>query len=62
MNKMQKIALAEKDLLVKDLGNILNKHHNYVSNVLSGRYMSPNLRKKIAEILEKSESSLWPKD
>ena len=60
MNRNQRIALAERDLQIKDLGNQLNKHSNYISNVLSGRYKSPELRKKIAEILKKPVTYLWP--
>jgi len=62
MNKNQKIALAEKELQIKDIGNILNKHSNYVGNVLSGRYKSSELRKKISNLLDKPESYLWPED
>lgn len=62
MNKNQKIALAEKDLQVKDVGNILNKHSNYISNIFSGRYQSPALRIEICKILEKPEEYLWPKN
>ncbi len=60
MNKNQRIALAEKDLQVKDLGNRLNKHSGYITNVLAGRCKSPRLRKKICVILDKPESYLWP--
>ena len=62
MNRNQKIALAEKDLAVKDLGNYLNMHSNYISGVLAGRYKSPELRKKISEILGKPEDYLWPNE
>jgi len=62
MNRHQKIALAEKDLQIKDIGNILNKHSNYISNIFSGRYRSPRLRKEISRILDKPESYLWPED
>ena len=60
MNRNQRIALAEKDLQVKHLGQLLDKHPNYVSNVLSGRYPSPQLRKEIAKVLDKPEAYLWP--
>jgi plasmid maintenance system antidote protein VapI len=62
VNKNQKIALAERDLQVKDLARILDKHANYISNVLSGRHKPPALRKKICSILGKSETHLWPTD
>lgn len=62
MNRNQRIALAEKDIQVKDLGNRLNKHSNYISNVLSGRYKPHKLRKEICNILNKPESYLWPDD
>lgn len=62
MNRNQRIALAEKDLYVKDIGNRLNLHSAYVTNVLSGRYKPVETRKKICQILEKSESYLWPED
>ncbi|MBW2606383.1 MAG: hypothetical protein JRD05_01975 [Deltaproteobacteria bacterium] len=60
MNKNQRIALAEKDLQVKHLGQLLDRHPNHVSNVLSGKHLSPQLRKEIAKVLEKPESYLWP--
>lgn len=60
MNKNQRIALAEKDLQVKDVGNFLGCHSGHMTNILSGRYKSPKIRKKICEILGKSESYLWP--
>jgi len=60
MNKNQRIALAEKELQIKDIGNRLNKHSNYISSVFSGRYKSPKLREKISKILGKSVSHLWP--
>ena len=62
MNKNQRIALAEKDLQVKDLGNRLNKHSGYITNVLAGRCKSPKLRKKISDILGKPEDYLWPNE
>lgn len=62
MNKNQRIALAEKEFSVKQLGQILNKHPGYVGNVLSGTYPSPQLRKKISKVLEKPESDLWPEE
>jgi hypothetical protein len=60
MNKNQRIALAEKELQIKDIGNRLNKHSNYISNVFGGRYESPKLREKISKILGKPVSYLWP--
>ncbi len=60
MNKNQRIALAEKDLKVKDLGFKLNLHSGYLSNVLAGRYKVPKTRERIAKILGKSEVYLWP--
>ena len=62
MNHNQRVALAEKDLQVKDIGNKLDKHSAYITNVLSGRYKSPRLRKKISEILDKPEDYLWPEE
>ncbi len=62
MNRNQRIALAEKDLQVKDIGNRLDKHSAYITNVLSGRYRSPGLRKQICEILNKPENYLWPEE
>ena len=60
MNKNQKIALAEKELQIKDIGNLLNKHSNYISNILAGRYKSPKVRRQICEILGKPEEYIWP--
>ena len=60
MNKFQRIALAEKDLSVKRLCSIIDRHPNYVSNVLGGQYKSPALREKIAIVLGKPVSYLWP--
>jgi len=62
MNRNQRIALAEKDLQVKDIGNKLNKHSAYITNVLSGRFKPKKLREQICEILEKPESYLWPNE
>jgi hypothetical protein len=62
MNRNQRIALAEKDLQVKDLAQLLDKHANYVSNVLSGRHKPAALRKEICNILAKPETHLWPDD
>ena len=62
MNKNQRIALAEKELNVKQLGQTLNKHPGYVGNVLSEIYPSPQLRKKISKVLGKPESYLWPEE
>lgn len=62
MNKNQRIALAEKELSVKQLGRILDKHPGYIGNVLSGIYPSPQLRKKISKVLEKPKSYLWPEE
>lgn len=60
MNKNQRIALAEKELQIKDLSFKLNLHPNYVSNILAGRYRAEAARRKISEILEKPEEYLWP--
>jgi hypothetical protein len=60
MNKNQKIALAENNLLVRDLGSILRKHPSYLSSVLSGKFRSPKARKEIAQVLQRDESYLWP--
>lgn len=62
MNRNQRIALAEKDLQVKDLGHLLDRHSGYISNVLSGHFKPIALRRKICELLEKEESYLWPED
>ncbi len=62
MNRNQRIALAEKDLMVKDIGNYLNMNSAYITNVLSGRYKPKELRIKIAKILNKPVDFLWPKD
>jgi hypothetical protein len=62
MNRNQRIALAERDLQVKDIGNMLNKHSGYITNVLSGRYTPTKLRKEICDILKKPESYLWPEE
>ena len=61
MNKHQRIAMAEKDLKVKDLSGILNRTPQHVSNVLGGRFKCESLREKISQILEKPKSYLWPK-
>jgi lambda repressor-like predicted transcriptional regulator len=60
MNKNQRIAMAEKDLKIKDLGFKLNLHPGYLSNVLAGRYKVPKTRSRIAKILGKDETYLWP--
>lgn len=60
MNKNQKVAMAEKNLAVKDVGFLLNLHPAYLSGVFSGRYRSLAARKRICEILNKPESYLWP--
>ena len=60
MNKNQRVALAVKDLTVRRLGEILDRHPVYISNVLGGRYPSPDLREKIADILGEPVSHLWP--
>jgi len=60
MNINQRIAMNEKGLSVKRLGQILDKHPGYVSSVLSGRYYQKELRQKIASVLGKSEAYLWP--
>ncbi len=60
MNKNQRIALAEKNLQVKDLGFLLNLHPTYLSGILAGRHKASMTRKKVADILGKSESYLWP--
>ena len=62
MNKNQRIALAEKNLKIKDLGFKLNLHPTYVSAVLKGLYMSKKTRKNICNMLEKPESFLWPNE
>jgi len=61
MNRNQRVALAEKDLMVKDIGNRLNMNSAYISNVLGGRFKPKELRIKIAEILDKPVDFLWPK-
>lgn len=62
MNQNQRIAMAEKDLQVKHLGQILDRHPNHISNVFNGRHRSPELRKKIAIVLDKPVSYLWPEE
>jgi hypothetical protein len=62
MNQNQRIALAEKNLQVKDLGFKLNLHPNHVSNTLAGRCKCSSTRKKICEILEREENFLWPQE
>ena len=60
MNKNQRIALAEKDIQVKELGFKLNLHPSYISSILGGHCKAPKTRKRIARILDKSEAYLWP--
>ena len=62
MNSNQRIALAQKRLSVKVLGHLLDRHPGYISGVLSGQYKSPNIRKKICQILGRSEDYLWPNE
>ena len=62
MNRNQRIALAQADFQIKDLGVKLNRHSGYIGNVLAGRVKSPRLRKEISKILDKSESYLWPEE
>ena len=62
MNRNQRVALAKKDLTVKELRHQLDRHPNHVTGVLAGRYKSFELRKKISEILGKSEDYLWPNE
>ena len=62
MNRNQKIAFAEKELKVKDIGFKLNLHPGYIGSVLSGKHKTPKVRKEICEILEKEESYLWPNE
>ena len=60
MNRNQKIAMAKQNLSVKRLGQLLDRHPTYISNVFSGAVSSHILRRKIAEVLKKPESHLWP--
>lgn len=60
MNRNQRIAMAENDLTVKRLGQILDKHPNHLTNVFGDRIKTPHLRKEMAKILGKSEDYLWP--
>jgi hypothetical protein len=60
MNRFQRMALAEKDLAVKDLATLLDKHASYISSVLSGKFPGEMLRGKISKILQKPETYLWP--
>jgi hypothetical protein len=62
MNQRQRVALAQKNLMVKDIGNRLNMNSGYISIVLSGRAKPRKLRQKIAEILGKPVEYLWPED
>jgi len=62
MNRNQRVALAEMDLQVKDIGNILGKNSVSITNCFSGRLKSPGLRRAISEILQKPENHLWPEE
>jgi hypothetical protein len=59
VTRNQRIALAEADLLVRDVAILLGYHAGHITNVLSGRYKSPKLREKICKVLNKSEDFLW---
>jgi hypothetical protein len=62
MKKNQRVALAEKNLKVKDLGVILDLHPGYISSVLAGHYKSQATRQNIAKVLGKPKSFLWPEN
>jgi len=63
MNTNQKAALNEKGLGIVDLARMLKKSRQgtyYILNYKTHRTLK--YRKRICEILEKSEDFLWPKD
>jgi transcriptional regulator with XRE-family HTH domain len=60
MNQNQRIAMAEKDLSVRELSEKLNRTPQHISNVLGGRFKSFALRREIANILDRTENYLWP--
>ena len=54
------VALAEKDMVISDLARALGVSRVLVSNVISGRRLSPKTERRIAEFLGKSEDYLFP--
>jgi hypothetical protein len=62
MNRNQKIAMAKKDLSIKRLGQIIDRHPAYISSVFSGAVRSKALRKMICYVLQEPESYLWPSE
>lgn len=65
MNQNQRISLAEKNLKVLNLAEILERHPKYIYNVLSAKepqYKCEKMRKQIADVLDRSVRYLWPED
>jgi hypothetical protein len=60
MKVHERIGLIKsKGLSIKKLGQILDRHPSHVGIVLSGKYISPKLRKEIAKVLEIPEDVFW---
>ena len=62
MNKVLKISLAEADLTVKELAKKVDRSPTYVSQILCGLYIQRDMREKIAKIIGKPTSVLWPQE
>ena len=54
------IALAGRDLNITTLSKALNLPRSYVSEVISGRDLSPKIEQRIADFLGKSTDDLFP--
>jgi len=54
------VALAEKDMVISDLARALGVSRVLVSNIISGRRLSPKTERRIAEYLGKPEDYLFP--
>jgi hypothetical protein len=62
MNTRQRVVMAQRDLLIKDLAILLDRSSAHISSVMAGRFESPEMRRKISLILGKPEDFLWPPD
>jgi transcriptional regulator with XRE-family HTH domain len=62
MNRALRIALAEKDLTVKELAKEIGRHPGYVSSVLCGFTVSAPAREAISRALRLPIDHLWPDD
>jgi lambda repressor-like predicted transcriptional regulator len=58
--RLVRVELAKRDMTISDLARALGMHQGNLSNVISGRRLSPKTEKRIAAFLGVPAEALFP--